>query len=1027
MGMNKYTSYTDESVTKLDTDFKQRVDEINKNLPYNLDMDTVVRLCDVNIRPVYPVRYAYANFFGKTLEKAQLPPDIYTIMDQTRPSCKNKRDYVARVLRPGWIYVKEEGLLKSRGLKEGDMLIFKYLPETIDIKGKEGIIENFIQYERKEGNASWETLRPASGKAGLAYPFLSICKDVQKISIVYSEVPLSPYILKKIDEDKEYRSASMQLINLEDSDSPHAITATRYNFDNLIEDYKTEEIQFKYYEDRLSGPGLSTVNLGDLTTQNIYRLNSYIIMKKVESLLCPYYKDKGKIVILYDPVGYQRDILMAYSVLFLWRSSYISTYTYPISIGQFVEKISESDDPKIKKYFKECIDQDNWKAWWPRLNNPIKDAGDKLQEILFLYKCLFESQGISDQLGGLSHYFKNFFSLPINKGTLTVKDAEEFEVCCTLFSELIEPLTYSEEGLFALEHILGGKIAAETSSTWDVILNGMVNTLGHDGVDKEKIIEKLIQGINKTLKVTGNLMARFFVFIEEKSYKGVLKLHTASIKRIADKLIPNFMDVLGIEIKKGDYVELKGKQYYDFLKKTQETGVSEKIKKGMSDIEADLKKFTGRKVFNWAEKINKQNDNLSVKVSTIKLKRKELNFKASFLEYNNKTVSHLLGCGLSGVDLFMKSYTIYSLISMSGFDRNNPHKYNGQPLYFAATYMNNVIGGIIAAKGFTEAQGKILKILAGKINSTTFKSVLNSFSSQIVLNNNLITTLTSRGMIITSGAISGILSYYDAYNSFSMSNNEQGYSHVAIGTGAIMMATSWLLAGVLGEMTFGLSVLFWLGISSIIGGTIGAILFGRADLEDLLKNCFWGNGDKYAFWSIDEPRPSLDAQLKEVRNITEDIDNSYTVERQEFLNFFIRPILKIENNKKGKMVYNFTLPDFAWGESELYYEIFPSSSVHRYYTGPAPELDANLRMLNYNKAKNKFEQLMCREFSELISEKENGITTLTLEMDIHDYMYIDVFWYYKPQKGMISPLRYVWREKPKLENAIYGYKNEELR
>ncbi|OTA21348.1 hypothetical protein Xbed_00577 [Xenorhabdus beddingii] len=1030
MEIDNYMFYTKESATTSDADFRQKVDEANKKLPHDLDMDTVVRLCDTNIQPVYPVRYGYVNFFGETLEKAQLPPDIRTLMHQTNSlSLRNRRGYAARILRPGWIYVKEEGLLKTRVSKqEGDLLIFKYQPETVDIKGKEGIIENFIQYERKKDNSSWGEIRPASGRAGLAYPFLSIRKDVQKISIVYSEVPFSQSILEKMDNDVSFRAGAMQLIDLDDSHSPHAITATGYNFNYLVEDFKLEEIQFEYYKHGLLGPDLSSFSPSDVTTQDTYRLSSYTLMKQMESLLCPHYKDKGKIIILHDPVGYQRDILMAYSLLALWRTGYSATYSYPITIGQFVEKISESNDSKIKKYFNECIDQYNWKVWWPKLNYPINSTGKKLEELLQLYKSFFEEKGVSDQLGGLSHYFKYFFSLSENKDVIMAEDAEEFEIYCTLLSELLEPLNSSEEGFMVLEHILGGELAAEESSSWAVVNNGIVNTLGHAGADKEQVAKILIQGINKILSATGNLLARFFVFAQEKSYKGVLKLHSSSVKQITDILIPKILGTLGFEIKRGEYTELTEKQYYDFLKKTEEKGNYGKTSKDTANVELSLKKLTGKKIFDWSNRLNNYNDDLKIKVSTLELKRKEFNFKFKLMKYDNKTISHLLNCSLSGVDLFMKSYTLYSLMSMSRFDRNDPFKLNKQPLYFFVTYMNNVIGGLIAAQSFFEATGKALGAatrLAEKMNSLAVKALLDPISRNMVVNGELMAVLASRGVVVATGFISSGLSYYDALNSFNVGNNPEGYSHLAISAGAATMAVAWWLAGgALAGMTLGTSVLFWLGVSAILGGTLGLIIFGQANFETLLKNCFWGNGDRYAFWDMD--RLSLDTQLGFVRYRGQNIQNAFIVECREFLNRFIVPVLKRENDKKGKIKYKFILPDFKWGESELYYNIFPSYLV----TGindDNPYMASKINIPKYHIAKSKFEEVINVGFSKLIDNEENGITTLTVEMDMNDSIYIDVFWYYMPTKDTISPMRFLWAEKPEFKNAIYGYDNEVLR
>ncbi|MGJ0639478.1 toxin VasX, partial [Xenorhabdus bovienii] len=182
--------------------FEKMVDEAKARIPHELDMDTVVRPCDANIRPVYPVRYAYMNFFGDTWIDAQLPPPISTFIDPYDDSLSASvlGGYSIRMPRPGWIYVKEEGVIKTRGSQQdGKLLIFKFSPEIVTLEGKRGMVTKYTKYEQKAGGSSWEEIHPASGTAGLGYPFLAIDKDVTQISLIYSEVELAKSVLNKMD------------------------------------------------------------------------------------------------------------------------------------------------------------------------------------------------------------------------------------------------------------------------------------------------------------------------------------------------------------------------------------------------------------------------------------------------------------------------------------------------------------------------------------------------------------------------------------------------------------------------------------------------------------------------------------------------------------------------------------------------------------------------------------------------------------------------------------------------------------
>ncbi|MCC8379520.1 MULTISPECIES: toxin VasX [unclassified Xenorhabdus] len=1017
--------------------FEKIVDEAQARMPHQLDMDTVVRPCDANIRPIYPVRYAYMNFFGDELLSAQLPPPISAFIDPYDDSLSASvlRGYSIRMPRAGWIYVKEEGPIKTRGSqRDGKLLIFKFSPEIVTLEGKRGMVTKYTKYEQKAGSSAWEEIHPASGTAGLGYPFLAMDKDVTKISIVYSEVKLSKSILKKMDNDKEFRRNAMQFVDLDSEQSDYAIDAKQEHFDGLVEDFKDPERQFQTYKKQLSDPALQSADLGDISIDGSFFMNSDMEMRYIDSLICPHYKDKAKIVVLNDPVGYQRDILMAYMLLNLWELNYGVTNIYPLTIGNFIEILSSSKNEEIKKYVEECIHQENWKTWWPKLTIPINDIKNKKKDILDLYNHFFEGGMIAGKLGGLTHYFKNFFSVSDKKDIFTEDDAREFAEFCILYNELMEPLKHSEEGFLAMESIIAGPLAIEENSAWNVALNGIVNSLGHDGVNKGSIAKFLNRGVDIIFSAVGNLLARLFVFTTEISYKGILHLHVLSVKQITHKLVPNVLEYFGLEIKQGQYAELTEKEYYKFLKKVEDyenQGLSGLFKKGVAHVKSGSKKFFGKKVFDWSNILDGYNNNLKIKIPLIKLKRPELNLNFKLFYYLNKPTGYVLKSSLTGLDLFMKSYVLYQMTSMSRFDKNAPFNANRLPYYYVSSYANTILGGLIAAKGSSAIGGDFLKVtakLADKLNRPAARALLNSISRKLMLESAVMTRAVNGGLIAT-GFVSGVLSYYDAYNSFGFGNNKEAYSHVAIGTGSIMMAVGWSIALATSEVTFGISLVIALGASLMLGGTFAAIYFNWVDFKTLLKNCFWGNGEKYAFWSTDEDRKPLEEQFEKIKKVEKGVNDSYVVEMQEFLNFFTKPILKIENNKQGKIIYKFILPNFKWGESNIYHEVIPSTLSDGYSDPDASIVERSYSRYCYSVAKDKFNKainIASKNRENLIYDERSGLTTLTVEVEEKYSEYMKVFWYYKPTKDNVSPLHYKWGKEPTLENAIYGYEDEVL-
>ncbi|MDX7987410.1 hypothetical protein FE392_08715 [Xenorhabdus sp. 12] len=78
----------------------------------------------------------------------------------------------------------------------------------------------------------------------------------------------------------------------------------------------------------------------------------------------------------------------------------------------------------------------------------------------------------------------------------------------------------------------------------------------------------------------------------------------------------------------------------------------------------------------------------------------------------------------------------------------------------------------------------------------------------------------------------------------------------------------------------------------------------------------------------------------------------------------------------------------------------------------------------YFKAKKTFELSLQESYSKL--EYVDGLATLSVEIDSNDAIHLKIYWFYMPTEDTISPLRYSWGKKPILENAVYGYHDEEL-
>ena len=185
--------------------------------------------------------------------------------------------------------------------------------------------------------------------------------------------------------------------------------------------------------------------------------------------------------------------------------------------------------------------------------------------------------------------------------------------------------------------------------------------------------------------------------------------------------------------------------------------------------------------------------------------------------------------------------------------------------------------------------------------------------------------------------------------------------------------------------------------------------------EVLLKNCFWGNGDKYAFWH--DNRPAIEERLRFARKIHSDkkLQTFYQIELQEFMNYLNMPQLQIEKDSgwfnfkpKINFKYTFNLPNFQQGVSELFLGLAAGGRV------------------DYSPDMQKAVVKAMKTQSGFRLEQGAAILEVTVQLPRDARLY----WYYAPQPDTVVPMRRLNNDgeikvddKGKIKVA-YGMKNE---
>ncbi|MDX7998578.1 hypothetical protein FE394_05080 [Xenorhabdus sp. Reich] len=934
-----------------------------------LDMGSAKHPCDGNIKPIYPVRYAYVNFFGSELEKPEVPPDIHTLM--SAKTLKESKGYAARLMRPGWIYIREEDIMEHRPSKTAYFHIFKYEPD------KDQQIEKFRKFTYRNNKDARDGVMPESGLNGEGYPFLFVAKDVSNISIAYSEHLWHPDVIARMNRDKKLREKTMQFINLDNDNQPHAIEANEANFAKLIQDYKTRKEQFAAAKAKIDAENfgeldLDTIRIDELTTQLSYEMDADKIALEIRNKLC--YQEKSRIVILHDPVGRQKEILEAHRLLTVWQQYNAELNVYPMTIGMYIDVLKESRKSAIQhSKFQRAKNQKDIDQYWPSIKNEYQEFEKRQETFSKIFKAFASEKAVTAQVGSLDNYFKYFFSIYNNKETIQENDIQEIDIFVDLITDTFDGLQHTVVSEKMLEELISqsvenfeteeiqttpsnnlqppekqenSKINASVSTafdihnlqystnTWEIAATGVVKIVTHSYTkDATNTLSDILKRVSDCfLSVFGRIFGKAMAFIETGAIalKGSLThLSNAAIQFISNKIVPALLKPFSFTIDYRQGIPLTRKEFEYILTRL------EKI--------ANKKQYTGNKgprmpKFNPVFKKLRHLESLflakqqqALPVSNIERKVEDVIKKAG-----DSAKSTTIQAGR-----YIKLSAIMSIDSSLDFLKIGAQKTSillDKTLPGVSLFLNvKTASSVIIQSKFDQNNPLDQHKYSATYDAIKFSTALISLTADIfsvtatvteyapkllpkatpaLLHNldKISTKYSELGKHIATKTILGLVSIIGAFISFidgqkagAIGNTGAQYSNYAMGLGGVALGITNIL-GVASTLLLTLNVIGWL---FIIGGTIGLMIFNRSSMENLISNCFWGSGEMYPFWGI-ETRPDMDSQLKSTRDMREMKDTSYDtwnafhVEKQEFLNILFMPQLTIKRTLHHFNIYNNT-------------------------------------------------------------------------------------------------------------------------
>ncbi|PHM37306.1 toxin VasX [Xenorhabdus innexi] len=449
-----------------------------------LDMGSTKYPCDGNIKPIYPVRYAYVNFFGKELEKPEAPPDIHTLMSAA--SLQESKGYAARLMRSGWIYIREEDDMEHRPSQTAYFHIFKYDVEKSADNDDTPRVERFRKYMYRNNKDARDGVIPEPGLRGEGYPFLFVAKDVSNISIAYSEHLWHPDVIARMNSSKKLREKTMQFINLDADQQQYAIEATEANLTKLIEDYKTRKEQFAAAKAKIDAKkfeelDIKNLRIDELTTEKSYEMDAEDIAKEIRNKLC--YQEKARIVILHDPVGRQKEILEAHDILDLLQQYNAERNLYPMTIGMYIEdyiKNFNRKSPIARRANKEVLNQPAVRREWPKIRDSHLEFEKRQDIFIGLFKAFASAPAVTGKVGSLDTYFQHFFCLHEKQEISNESDIQDVYTFVALVSDIFHGLQMSVTSEKMLEELISSAAEKPTTlkdffeTTLDILSNGLL-------------------------------------------------------------------------------------------------------------------------------------------------------------------------------------------------------------------------------------------------------------------------------------------------------------------------------------------------------------------------------------------------------------------------------------------------------------------------------------------------------------------------------------------------------------------------
>lgn len=462
--------------------------------------DEVVTVCDPDIRPLFPVRYA--------LNKQTLFAFADQCPDLTPPvSIDQLRNHELQRIRQGYIYIYAHNghpdHTNSDG--KGTWLVFRYIAGAgaddnsghfrTDTDTHTHGQYQFCKYEWEDGADSDWHIRDSR-----RYPYAFVKQQVKIIDIAYSEERWPGHFFLMAELDGNIRSQLMTRVELEPEKTAHSAPLAE------LDQYVAE-----FMPDIAINPDANAVCYTAFQPDFAGRV-----------LDCADARKHGRIIALPDHLGELLDINSAHLVKSHSLKNFSAEYQYPLVIGRAVKNLQEAIQEGRKGFF----------GFFKRIGDHPIGADYET----FYHQIEADQQAIEEEIATLVLGHQEMVSRSGNHTLLAEAqialqgldsvtgptDASRVDYVFFLMSRMFNTLGTSAHGSVALTQLLEDKVE-DKSKKWFSIF---VKSLTVMATASTELLQTYRTHFNILLSVTAKELAMVWV----KSKGGIL--HKAPIEKI---------------------------------------------------------------------------------------------------------------------------------------------------------------------------------------------------------------------------------------------------------------------------------------------------------------------------------------------------------------------------------------------------------------------------------------------------------------------------------------------------------------